>query len=627
MSEKVERKMRKMQALRPFGVGAIFDIRGESFVACDPSHGGWINAKTLVAEQLTRKLGVSALKEPPEKGLPYVRFPRWLFCPGCRAMHYWRANTEQELYQATCPNCAKGLPLVPMRMVAACAKGHLMDVPWDVWAHSETKDPRQMKCQSKNLQFLTMSTRGANLSSLVVKCKDCSAERSLHRITSPNSLRALRSNQFADRHPRPGYCSGAQPWQPDKFGCQEVPQVLQRGTATLYFPELVSSIDIPPYSDQVPGDLSDVNRTVRNHRLFPLIVETIDEPDDPLVDNAINRVATAAKTTREIVVNLAKKEKNQGEAVQEPQNIDLQSDEWAALITKHETVGHKSNFVTRHPEPPLLRVQDQASASLHALTGLLNQVVLVDRLREVRALTGFTRINPGAPPVKVNELGATSIHARGSQDWYPAVEVFGEGVFLTLNEERLQAWEKDVKSRVDVLERRRKDSRSGKRLLEATPRFVLLHTLAHLLIRRMSFESGYPAASLVERIYARVPGEAGGPQAGILIYTAAGDMEGTLGGLVRLGEPPRFVRLLLEALTSAAWCSSDPVCRESDGQGLDALNLAACHACSLVSETSCMHFNLLLDRLLLVGDPETDKVKGYFSDVIQQAIEENVTEQ
>lgn len=148
---------------------------------------------------------------------------------------------------------------------------------------------------------------------------------------------------------------------------------------------------------------------------------------------------------------------------------------------------------------------------------------------------------------------------------------------------------------------------------ELSPRFVLLHTMAHLLIRQLSFESGYSTASLRERVYARPEHD----QYGVLVYTAAGDAEGTLGGLVQQGEPPRFSETLLRMTEAAAWCSADPLCAEHTGQGFDNLNRAACHACALLPETSCETGNTLLDRALVVGG---DQVPGYFESVVAKAL-------
>ena len=89
--------------------------------------------------------------------------------------------------------------------------------------------------------------------------------------------------------------------------------------------------------------------------------------------------------------------------------------------------------------------------------------------------------------------------------------------------------------------------------------------------------------------------------AGILIYTADSDSEGSLGGLVRQGEADRLILTLVNAIETASWCSSDPICRELPAQGREGMNRAACHACTLVAETSCSYGNVLLDRMLLIG--------------------------
>ena len=115
-------------------------------------------------------------------------------------------------------------------------------------------------------------------------------------------------------------------------------------------------------------------------------------------------------------------------------------------------------------------------------------------------------------------------------------------------------------------------------------RFFLLHTLAHVLIRRLSFECGYGSSSLRERLYCSEDPSC--RMSGVLIYTAAGDREGTMGGLVQQGKPGHFEPLLIGALEDSLWCSSDPLCVESHGQGIDSLNRAACHACCQASDTN-----------------------------------------
>jgi hypothetical protein len=241
----------------------------------------------------------------------------------------------------------------------------------------------------------------------------------------------------------------------------------------------------------------------------------------------------------------------------------------------------------------------------------LGRILLADRLREVRALSGFTRVSPDATAVPADTTRRLK--------WLPAVEVFGEGIFLTLDNDALRDWEADgqVRRRVagmraDLDRAFQKDRLEALTGTELSPRFVLLHTLAHLLIRQLSFESGYTTASLRERIYARPEQD----QYGILVYTAAGDAEGTLGGLVRQGEPPRLAETLLRMTEAAAWCSADPLCAEHSGQGFGNLNRAACHACALLPETSCEAGNTLLDRALVVGG---EHVPGYFEPIVTAA--------
>jgi hypothetical protein len=133
--------------------------------------------------------------------------------------------------------------------------------------------------------------------------------------------------------------------------------------------------------------------------------------------------------------------------------------------------------------------------------------------------------------------------------------------------------------------------------LEASPNLIFLHTFAHLLIKRLSFEAGYGTSSIRERLYSSTA--ASGGMAGILLYTAAGDADGTLGGLVSLGRVGTFERIVAGAIDDGGWCAADPICVESQGQGPDSPNLAACHACALLPETSCELQNRHLDRKLV----------------------------
>jgi hypothetical protein len=200
----------------------------------------------------------------------------------------------------------------------------------------------------------------------------------------------------------------------------------------------------------------------------------------------------------------------------------------------------------------------------------------------------------------------------------PASQVHGEGIFIRFDEEVLAAWElaQPVKEIEAKLLEGHKGWRNARKLDpdEDFPgvRYAMLHTLAHLLIRELALECGYNAASIRERIYADTDGD--DPQAGVLVYTAAADSDGTLGGLVDLGKPENLSRLLRQALDRAKICSSDPLCSEHNPGKDKSLHAAACHACSLVAETSCERGNRYLDRTLLVRTMENSSAAFFGGD-------------
>ena len=271
----------------------------------------------------------------------------------------------------------------------------------------------------------------------------------------------------------------------------------------------------------------------------------------------------------------------------QPAPGDLKSAEWD-LLSHPTTEREDGDFRARPTERPA------------GYEPLLHQVVLVSRLREVRAMLGFTRIQ--AP--EGEEPRARVPLSRDAEQWVPAVEQRGEGVFLELNEDAVSEWEGQVADheRVRALEAAYRRWAAGRDAGPVPPiptaRYILLHTLSHLLIRQMALECGYSSASISERIYV---GRPGAPAAGVLLSTAASDSEGTLGGLVALGRAKTLKRLLDGALDEAQRCSSDPLC--ADHLPVDpsqALHAAACHACLFASETTCESNNRWLDRKALV---------------------------
>ncbi|MEU6885387.1 DUF1998 domain-containing protein [Streptomyces viridosporus] len=601
-------RVRQSQTVVPFGVGAVFDIQGESFVAT--GIGDWpARAKQRIdSPRLADRLGVTGFYAAPATandrfdvadapGAPYIRFPSWLFCGACRRMKRWRIADEKPGRPPRCLSCSPARTLAPMRFVQICQAGHLSDVDWWFWAHSRRDGGERRQCvEREKLRFL-VSERASGLEALSVACtaKGCGAARDLLDILGTHGMR----------------CSGRNPWQraSEAAACPRPVQIVQRTAGNLYYPIVHSALDIP--ETDVPAHTDDALATqVREHHLWVSLCRDTASPRATLFRQMIQEDTGADDDLLDALLTeetgQAAPAASPGTAPAAPSRPDLSREEWAAFTAPAPPATR--DFALRETTLGLAGETDEPWAGLARRFG---RVVLADRLREVRALSGFTRVSPDAAVVPADT-------ARRLK-WLPAVEVFGEGVFLTLDRDALREWEEhaEVRRRVggmraDLDRSFQKDRLESVTGPELAPRFVLLHTLAHLLIRQLSFESGYTTASLRERIYARPEQD----QYGILVYTAAGDAEGTLGGLVRQGEPPRLAETLLRMTEAAAWCSADPLCAEHTGQGFGNLNRAACHACALLPETSCETGNSLLDRALVVGG---EHVPGYLQSIVTAA--------
>ena len=287
----------------------------------------------------------------------------------------------------------------------------------------------------------------------------------------------------------------------------------------------------------------------------------------------------------------------------ETSELDLRWPEWGALRDDPDNTSDADEFFLEAGEVP------------KKFRPFLERIVLVRKLKEVRALTGFSRIETLFDQEGGDSPGLAPLSKR-SLDWLPAIEVRGEGLFIELVEQRVQEWES-----TDVVSRRMKEmaakysewqrTRGDEETPFPGPRYVLLHSLAHGLIRELSLDCGYSASSVRERIYSSTNEQR--RMCGILLYTASPDSEGSLGGLVDLGTPQRFPGLLDSTLASGARCSSDPLCADHQPALHATLNAAACHACLLLPETSCEGFNRFLDRNVLVPTIAHDDV-AFFRD-------------
>ena len=605
------RTIRKNQVISPFGLGAIYDYQGESFVHSMTKV--WPSDGKIQLKRLERSVGVDHFRRPPFASNHYQandfqkvrfrRFPAWNFCPrsNCRKMVRLRPKDEKEGKAPVCSSCRS--TLVPMRFVSICEHGHLDDVDWAWWVHSGLQG---VNCRSRDkLKFVTRANRGTGLGALFIECTACGKSKSLEGLTHKDKMKTIGIK-----------CRGTHPWQSQGEECRAIPQVVQRGASNVYFPKVVSALDIPMVEGGV--DQSQLRLNIKGSSTFTLLLQmydTLDTGGDVLENTMckilIDRLCQEEECEPDLIVSVLHESDDELENVYEAYDEDrMLYEEWKALTG---SLPSSPNFRKLDVVPA--GVVEGADGITESCLKLIDRLSVVTRIREVRALSGFERFKTTGDHVVSMKLQA--------KHWMPALEVFGEGIFFTLDEASLRAWEtrnkKFIAPRIGAAVGSWAENGLGSFLPEPNARFVLLHTLSHLLMRQIVFECGYSSSSLKERIYSSVGGDETSPMAGILIYTADSDSEGALGGLVDQGRVDRFFSNLISALSGADWCSNDPICSEIEGQGLAGLNRAACHACALMAETSCVYGNALLDRTLLLGTkPETDDFSGYFEPLMQE---------
>jgi hypothetical protein len=600
-----EIKIRQSQALFPFGVGAILDHQGQSFIACDITR--WSLATKLHEERLEALLKVKEFRSPPiydqdnvNAGVPFYRFPKWLFCSKCRRMRYFRFKDENGEHPK-CIHCDQ--LLTPMRFVLVCKDGHIDDVRWDFWAHRNSKK----KCENRqNLEF-TMKKNArdrGSLDSLIVRCLSCDSENDLGVIMSPHlNLK----------------CPGNHPWRfrSDQVDCDADTRILQRGASNLRYSFTVEAISIPPWTDfEYWGNEA---QRVRNHDDFNTLCRSIGSP---VFEVLADQIADELDLDGEFVEQVAQTEEDPREGIKtEDSNIEF--DEYKALTGKERSYHPLDKFQKKNVNIELfldnLGKNEDPEGIMERLAGYINSISVVSRLRCVRVLTGYSRIVKDRDNIVPVDLGMS----HGT--WLPGLEFFGEGVFFEINKNKIKKWTstKVVKNHINALSQRfnslSESFRSGYSNISGfypSPKFMLLHTLSHILMLRMQYVSGYSTSSIRERIYCSFGTAEEEEMTGILLFTSAGDVEGGMGGLARQGNANYFFPLLSDAIENSINCSYDPVCIESKGQGIDSLNMAACHSCSLVPETSCQFRNQFLDRGLLFGTLINPDI-GFFKDIVE----------
>jgi hypothetical protein len=601
--------MRRSQIITPFGPGSIVEQKGGSFCVTTSDVWNADGGEDIYDHRLQKKLNKTHFKTPAphtrfKKITPFAkmtRFPRWHFCKRCRKMLHLKRPAQKLLHE----EC--NAELVPMRFIMICEHGHMSDVPWERWVHADKR------CEGFSLSFLSDRTSGG-LESLKIKCNKCNKVRTLKGILSKNSLASAAAK-----------CSGSQPWDSDyNYGCDKKPLVVQKGASNVIFPILISSIDIPPYSKSAFRNQTDLKvKGDESYRLIRVFAQThsIDNlfSNQFLMESLVPQICEKYSINEEelkiILSDDLGKKKNEETS---NSGVTLKEEEYQTFCNSNISFAHDDYLIFKNMRSEIEQYKKEISdpklkTVIAEVSSVIDRVVKVDKLRIVTVYKGFCRQSlpkldifedDRFDPQQEKDIKSVPADRGAERTWLPAVENFGEGIFFTLNENRLNAFIESDKKFV---------SRAKK--LDITPKFLLLHTLSHLFIRQLAFECGYPAASIAERIYCEDESKNDKQKmAGVLIYTY-GDSHGSLGGLAGQAEPHRFFPLFYNGVNAISWCSNDPLCSESEGQGLMNSNLAACHSCVLLPETSCEIFNRFLDRVLLIGSEE-QRINGLFQNLI-----------
>lgn len=596
-------ELRPSQLIFTFGVGSLVDLPNFSAMIMGLDDWDTRYCKEIEEDRLLaavqKRLGtqLNKLYMPPIKlddmdrdpaapaiGVPVVPFPRWMRCSLCDTLatvesgvfklvqDRYRPDRTEYVHQGCLKSQGSKAPsAVSVRFLLACREGHLTDFPWLNFVHNG-----KVACRPATLSMREFGASG-DASDIIIQCHTCGTER---RMADAFELSA----EFS--------CPGHHPHlRLVEHDCKEKAKAILLGASNSWLPVALSALSIPSATDRIgklieeqwlelkdTDDIAEIRLLRKKLQKFQSLIPLFSEFKDEEIWKAIEIKRTGQQD-----------DKTPAE--------DLKLPEWQ-VFSNPDSAAENRDFKLQRVNPP------------QGFENFFEDTVLVERIREVRTLLGFTRIESNADfaEATVTNDGRLTKLCRESPRWLPASEVRGEGIFLRIREEVLLAWEQ--KSEVKQLEQEFFEShKAWRKLRKLEPfqdgfpgiRLILLHSLAHALMRQIVIDCGYTSASIRERLYSRNPDEEGYPMAGILLYTAAPDSEGTLGGLVEMGDPLTLGRHIQQALETMRLCASDPLCAEHRPDTLGrSIHGACCHACQFASETSCERGNRYLDRSVLV---------------------------
>lgn len=594
-------QVRRSQLVTTFGPGAMMDLPNHSVLVAGLefwSPGGDEVHEPRLADKLRQLLDVPTLRlvtpppdqdDPtaPQTGITAWQFPEWFITRNVETGHGSAVRSRMLVHRKALTKGKyvdrdkKKRPVVPVRFVRACRRGHIGDIDWYAFVHNGPTDCRHQ------LRQLWMDERGTSgdLSEVWGRC-ECGKER-------PMSQAALMQTKPL------GNCDGARPWlgAETREACDETSRLLIRTASNAYFSEQMSVISLPDREVVVKEAVDAVWD----------FLETAEGVEDVRRERKKAKVQAALDGLSDAEV-YAEIQARRGGFLETEKSVKRA--ELETLAAAEEEIGED------RPDGDFFARALPKEKWDRPWMAAIDRVVLVHRLREVTALVGFTRFEASSANTDGElEMGVRRAALARETSWLPAVENKGEGVFLQFDRAAIEAWE----IRPGVVARGRKllagfeawkaEHYGSRRDFPRLP-YLMLHSFAHLLITSVSLECGYPASSIRERVYA-VPGVG----YGVLLFTGTPDAEGTLGGLVEVGR--RVHEHVLAALDSGGLCSNDPACAQHEPENAHErrfLHGASCHGCLLIAETSCEQHNDFLDRALVVPTVENLGVEFFHPD-------------
>ncbi len=608
-------QVRQSQMVTTFGPGAMVDLIDRAVVIGGLDHWSWPAGRwqSLDDARLRQSLlpRLKALhpdldlatadyfRKPPEGesrdaslsvGVRALEFPRWFVCQGCHRLA--RAGDQFESHKKGYSHACAGnkkARAVPVRFVAACPKGHLTDFPWRPFVHIERKEGI---CDRPELRLEEGAT--GDLGRIRVRCLNCDARQVMSKAEAPVFK-----------------CDGERPWLGGRAAnedCGEPLKLLVRTASHAYFSQVVSALRLPPAEE------SALARRVREDDVWKLVQKVKSVEQLEMLIEVQDAVAAAFRGYAAVDV-VAAIEAQRGQRAQIAER-PLRTVEFERIVSApDEQPGNEPDadvqFAAFRVRPPRVDLP-------RGVRGL----IVVPEMREIRVQVSFSRFDSISSNLqgeydfdKAVNAPAPLMLPTGNQKWLPAAEVRGEGIFVELDEETVQAWEQRdaVRERTKLLEQAYAAEGRGE---FPGARFYLLHTLSHLLLTAISLECGYAASAIRERIYSQSGTPQGAPaMAAVLLGTGTTGSEGTLGGLVEEGRHLRHH--LREAWDLGRLCSNDPVCAAHDPthQSSDRRSEgAACHGCLYIAECSCEWQNRFLDRALLVPTIGNSPILAFFQE-------------